>query len=43
MVKVKDDKLKITDMLTQKSKHIGGFQTPEAFVYIYEREQFISL
>jgi hypothetical protein len=30
-------------MLTGKSKIIQSFETPEAFVYIYEREQFISL
>jgi hypothetical protein len=42
-VKYKDHPLKIIDVLTKEVKTVQNFQTPEAFIFIYEKEIFLSL
>lgn len=43
LIKQKDKPLKIHDILTNKSKLIHDFESPDAFIFIYEKETFVSL
>jgi hypothetical protein len=43
LVKYKHEDLQIIDILTKEVKRISGFDTPEAFIFIYEKEVFLSL
>lgn len=35
--------LKVIDLITQSSYEIKGFQTPQAFIFIYERDIMLGL
>lgn len=37
------DVLKVIDLITQKSYEIKGFKTPQAFIFIYERDMMLGL
>mmetsp|Transcript_10700 Transcript_10700/g.10817 ORF Transcript_10700/g.10817 Transcript_10700/m.10817 type:complete len:124 (+) Transcript_10700:763-1134(+) len=43
MIKAKDKKLKIYNTLTNKIQMIEGFEAPEAFIFLYEKEKFLTL
>jgi hypothetical protein len=43
MIKLKDKKLKIYNSFTQSLKEIEGFEAPEAFIFLYEKEKFLTL
>lgn len=43
LIKQKDKPLKIHDILTNQSKIINNFENPDAFIFVYEKELFISL
>jgi hypothetical protein len=43
LIKQKERPLKIHDILTNKQKHIHEFESPDAFIFIYEKETFVSL
>jgi len=43
LIKQKEKPLKIHDILTNKSKLIHEFESPDAFIFIYEKETFVSL
>mmetsp|Transcript_108 Transcript_108/g.84 ORF Transcript_108/g.84 Transcript_108/m.84 type:complete len:231 (+) Transcript_108:450-1142(+) len=43
LIKQKEKPLKIHDMITNKSMLIPEFDSPDAFIFIYEKECFISL
>ena len=43
LVKYKDQALQIIDILTKKVTEVKNFETPEAFIFIYEKEVFLSL
>lgn len=35
--------LRVVDLITENTYEIKGFQTPQAFVYIYERDMMLGL
>lgn len=35
--------LKVIDLITEESYEIKGFQTPQAFIFIYERNMMLGL
>jgi len=43
LVKYKDQPLEIKNVLTNQVVHIPNFQTPEAFIFVYEKEIFLAL
>lgn len=43
MIKAKDKKLKIFNAWTNSLKEIDGFEAPEAFIFLYEKEKFLTL
>ena len=43
LIKYRDKPLKIHDVLTNKSSSVKNFETPEAFIFVYEKELFLSL
>mmetsp|Transcript_19382 Transcript_19382/g.29735 ORF Transcript_19382/g.29735 Transcript_19382/m.29735 type:complete len:135 (+) Transcript_19382:867-1271(+) len=43
LVKYRNQPLKIKDTLTQNTVKVPDFETPEAFIFVYERETFLSL
>lgn len=43
LIKYRDKPLKIHDVLTNKSSTVKNFETPEAFIFVYEKELFLSL
>lgn len=43
LVKYKDQNLQIIDILTHSQIEVADFETPEAFIFIYEKEVFLSL
>ncbi|CDW78445.1 UNKNOWN [Stylonychia lemnae] len=43
LIKQKDKPLKIHDILTNQSKFIYNFESPDAFIFVYEKELFVSL
>lgn len=43
MIKQKDNHLKIFNTLTNEYKIIKGFEAPEAFIFLYEKEKFLTL
>lgn len=43
MIKVKDKKLKIYNTWDQSLKEIDSFEAPEAFIFLYEKEKFLTL
>lgn len=42
-MKYKDKPLKIQDITKSQYRNIRNFVTPEAFIFIYEKEVFLSL
>lgn len=43
MIKIKDKNLKIYNAFEQNLKEIKGFEAPEAFIFLYEKEKFLTL
>eukprot|EP00347_Sterkiella_histriomuscorum_P015915 403355201 len=43
LIKQKDKPLKIHDILTNQSQLINNFESPDAFIFVYEKELFVSL
>jgi hypothetical protein len=43
LVKYKGQNLQIIDILTHQVTEVNDFETPEAFIFIYEKEVFLSL
>lgn len=43
LVKYKGQNLQIIDILTHQVTEVKDFETPEAFIFIYEKEVFLSL
>jgi hypothetical protein len=43
MIKAKDKKLKIYNTWDKTLKEINGFEPPEAFIFLYEKEKFLTL
>jgi hypothetical protein len=43
LIKTKEKPLKIHDILTNKSKLVTEFESPDAFIFVYEKEIFVSL
>ena len=43
MIKQKDKNLKIYNSLTQKLDEVENFDAPEAFIFLYEKEKFLTL
>lgn len=43
MIKAKDKKLKIYNSLTKALNDVEGFEAPEAFIFLYEKEKFLTL
>jgi len=43
LIKQKHRPLKIHDILTNQSKLINDFESPDAFIFVYEKELFVSL
>jgi hypothetical protein len=43
MIKSKDKKLKIYNALEETLKEVEGFEAPEAFIFLYEKEKFLTL
>lgn len=43
MIKQKDKSLKIFNCWTNQLIKIEGFDAPEAFIFLYEKEKFLTL
>jgi hypothetical protein len=43
MIKTKDSDLKIYDAWSNKKSIVHGFEAPEAFIFLYEKEKFLTL
>ena len=43
MIKSKDKNLKIYNALEESLKEVTGFEAPEAFIFLYEKEKFLTL
>ena len=43
MIKGKDKHLKIYNAWTNTIKEVEGFEAPEAFIFLYEKEKFLTL
>ena len=43
MIKTKGSDLKIYDAWSGKKHLIKGFEAPEAFIFLYEKEKFLTL
>jgi hypothetical protein len=43
LIKYKNQPLEIQNIFTNKTKKINDFKTPEAFIFIYEKELFLAL
>ena len=43
MIKCKEKKLKIYNTITQSLNLIDDFEAPEAFIFLYEKEKFLTL
>lgn len=43
LVKYKNKPLEVVDIISKEKKVIPKFETPEAFIFIYEKEVFLSL
>lgn len=43
MIKAKDKNLKIYNAWTNTLKEVKGFEAPEAFIFLYEKEKFLTL
>lgn len=43
MIKAKDKELKIYNTWEKSLKEIKGFEAPEAFIFLYEKEKFLTL
>lgn len=43
LIKYRDKPLEIYDILTNRVSVIPNFETPEAFIFVYEKELFLSL
>jgi hypothetical protein len=43
LIKYRDQPLEIYDVLTNKIRRVPNFETPEAFIFVYEKELFLSL
>ena len=43
MIKAKNKNLKIFNAWTSELKEVQGFEAPEAFIFLYEKEKFLTL
>lgn len=43
MLKPKDKKLKIYNIWSRTLKEVDNFEAPEAFIFLYEKEKFLTL
>ncbi len=43
MIKYKEQPLKINDVYKNYNIKIENFETPEAFIFVYEKELFLSI
>ena len=43
MIKQKDKNLKIYNTWEKNLKQVSGFDAPEAFIFLYEKEKFLTL
>ena len=43
LIKPNDKRLKLHNSVTSENRYIEGFETPEAFIFIYEKEMFFSI
>ena len=43
MIKSKNKPLRIHDLITGKKVYVPEFRSPDAFIFIYERDLFINL
>ncbi len=43
LIKMKQKPLKIYDIVTGGQKFVHDFESPDAFIFIYEKEMFVSL
>ncbi len=43
MIKTKEKSLKIYNTWQDELKQIDGFDAPEAFIFLYEKEKFLTL
>lgn len=43
MIKQKEKDLKIYNSWEKKLKQVKGFDAPEAFIFLYEKEKFLTL
>ena len=43
MIKAKTKKLKIFNAWSNELKEVEGFEAPEAFIFLYEKEKFLTL
>ncbi len=43
MIKAKDQNLKIYDAWSNIKSDVLGFEAPEAFIFLYEKEKFLTL
>lgn len=43
LIKAQAKPLKIHNALTSKNTYIKDFETPEAFIFVYEKEMFMAL
>lgn len=43
MIKQKDKSLRIYNCWDKSLKNVDGFEAPEAFIFLYEKEKFLTL
>ena len=43
LIKPYEKRLKLHNTVTSENKYIDEFETPEAFIFIYEKEMFFSI
>jgi len=43
MIKAKDQNLKIFNAWSNVKSDVAGFEAPEAFIFLYEKEKFLTL